>query len=64
MNKIPSYSSACFDKEKFRKTPAMIAIRNHNNEILYLLLEKGCKSSKCDSTENSLLHYAAAYGNI
>lgn len=42
----------------------MYAIRNHNNNILYKLLVAGCRPYKSDSTLNTLLHYAAAYGNI
>jgi ankyrin repeat protein len=34
----------------FKRTPTMLAIRNHNNEILYSLLDEGCKHTKCDST--------------
>lgn len=51
VDKFPSFLSTPFEKyEKFRKTPPMLAIRNHNNELLYLLLEEGCKYTKCDST--------------
>ena len=65
IDKVPSFLSTSFEKnEKFRRTPLMFAIRNHNNELLYQLLEEGCKHSKSDSTENTLLHYAAAYGNV
>lgn len=56
------YLSNSYDK--FKKTPAMYAIRNHNNDILYKLLISGCRPFKADTTLNTLLHYAAAYGNI
>lgn len=42
----------------------MIAIRNNNNDCLVRLIENGCKLEKVDSSLNTLLHYAAAYGNI
>jgi ankyrin repeat protein len=42
----------------------MVAIRNNNNECLVRLIENGCKLEKVDSSLNTLLHYAAAYGNI
>jgi ankyrin repeat protein len=42
----------------------MIAIRNCNNECLVRLIENGCRMEKVDSSLNTLLHYAAAYGNI
>lgn len=51
-------------EDKFKRTPAMVAIRNNNNEFLHKILEAGCKLDKQDSSHNSLLHYAAAYGNV
>lgn len=42
----------------------MFAIRNKHSEILYELLEQGGKYIKPDSSGNTLLHYAAAYGNM
>lgn len=42
----------------------MIAIRNNNNDCLVKLIENGCRLEKVDSSQNTLLHYAAAYGNI
>jgi ankyrin repeat protein len=51
-------------QDKYKRTPAMFAIRNHNNDFLFKILEEGCKIDKLDSSQNSLLHYAAAYGNI
>jgi ankyrin repeat protein len=42
----------------------MIAIRNNNNDCLVKLIENGCRMDKADSSLNTLLHYAAAYGNI
>ena len=42
----------------------MYAIRNHNNDVLVKLLSEGSKINKTDTSLNSLLHYAAAYGNI
>jgi ankyrin repeat protein len=50
--------------DKFKKTPPMIAIRNNNNDCLVSLIENGCRLDKTDSSLNSLLHYAAAYGNL
>lgn len=42
----------------------MFAIRNHNNEVFWELVKLHHKYYKEDSSFNSLLHYAAAYGNI
>lgn len=50
--------------DRYKRTPAMIAIRNHNNDFFYKIIEEGCRIDKNDSSQNSLLHYAAAYGNI
>lgn len=50
--------------DKFKKTPLVYAIRNHNNEIMYRLLSAGCKHNRNDTSMNTLLHYAAAYGNV
>ena len=50
--------------DKYKKSPSMIAIRNNNNDCFVKLLENGCKLDKVDSSMNTLLHYAAAYGNI
>lgn len=51
-------------QDNFKKTPAMLAIRNNNNSCFVKLIENGCKLEKVDSSFNTLLHYAAAYGNI
>lgn len=32
--------------------------------MLFRLLSAGCKYNRSDSSFNSLLHYAAAYGNV
>lgn len=61
---LPKWGSAILTSvDKFKKTPAMYAIRNNNNEILFKLLSNGCKPTRADSSSNTLLHYAAAYGN-
>lgn len=62
VTKWGSALSNCVDK--YNKTPVMYAIRNHNNEIVHKLLSAGCKHNISDTSLNTLLHYAAAYGNI
>ena len=42
----------------------MIAVRNNNNDCFIKLVENGCRIDKIDSSMNSLLHYAAAFGNM
>lgn len=42
----------------------MMAIRNHNHESFRELLKEQPKLLKSDSSGNTLIHYAAAYGNI
>lgn len=49
--------------DTFRRSPFMIAIRNHHNDIFFTLLNAGFKYYKKDLSNNTLLHYAAAYGN-
>lgn len=49
--------------DKYKKTPAMYAIMNNNNQILFKLLSLGSKHNRTDNSLNTLLHYAAAYGN-
>jgi ankyrin repeat protein len=56
-------SSISTSVDRFKKTPAMYAIMNHNNSILFRLLSLGCKPNRSDTSLNTLLHYAAAYGN-
>lgn len=53
-----------YSVDKFKKTPAMYAIRNNNNDILFKLLQAGCKQNRNDTSLNTLLHYASAYGNF
>lgn len=48
----------------FRRSPLMIALRNHHNDIFFQLLQENQTVSKKDYSNNTLLHYAAAYGNI
>lgn len=50
--------------DKFRRTPLMFAIRNHNHDLLREILKERPKLLKTDSSGNTLLHYAAAYGNL
>lgn len=50
--------------DNFRRSPLAIALRNHHNDIFFELLKDGQSSIKKDYSNNTLLHYAAAYGNI
>ena len=62
IEKWGAYLSNSYDK--FKKSPAVYAIMNHNNDILYKLLISGCRPFRTDTTLNTLLHYSAAYGNM
>ena len=41
-----------------------MSIRNHNNYIFQQLIREQPKLLKSDSSGNTLLHYASAYGNV
>ena len=50
--------------DNFRRSPLVFALRNHHNDIFFNILnETGC-SLRRDHSNNTLLHYAAAYGNL
>lgn len=50
--------------DHFRRSPHIIALRNHHNDIFFYFLKDGPPNFKKDYSNNTLLHYAAAYGNI
>jgi|JI6StandDraft_1071083.scaffolds.fasta_scaffold03257_8 ankyrin repeat protein len=50
--------------DRHNRTPIMLAIRNHNNNIAEELFTMKAKYYKEDNSLNSVLHYAAAYGNV
>jgi ankyrin repeat protein len=49
--------------DRCKRTPFMFALRNNNYEAFRMLINEGVKLYKCDSSLNSMLHCAAAYGN-
>ena len=50
--------------DHFRKTPLMVAVRNFQNDVFFLIFHQLARYFKRDYSYNTLLHYAAAYGNI
>jgi ankyrin repeat protein len=52
------------EADNFRRTAQMIAIRNYQNDIFFLLFQQCPRYYKRDYSYNTLLHYAAAYGNM
>jgi ankyrin repeat protein len=52
------------EPDMFRRTPLMLAIRNHHNDIFFNLFFQSNKYYKRDYSYNTFLHYAAAYGNM
>lgn len=52
------------EPDNYRRTPLMIALRNYQNEAFFYLFSNSQKYYKRDYSYNTLLHYAAAYGNI
>lgn len=49
-------------KDKFGRSSLVMAARNGNLKILSLLLKHGADYNLGDSSKNTPLHYAAAYG--
>ncbi len=52
------------EPDNFRRTPLMLAIRNNHNDIFFNLFHASIKYNRRDFSHNTLLHYAAAYGNV
>lgn len=49
-------------KDKFKRTALTMAVRNGHTKIASLLLQRGSEWDHPDSSMNTPLHYAAAYG--
>ena len=49
-------------KDKFKRSPLILGIRNGNIKIVSFLLKHGAEWNDGDSSNNSPLHYAVAYG--
>ena len=49
-------------KDKYGRSSCVLAARNGNVKILSLLLYHGAEYDSPDSSKNTPLHYAAAYG--
>ena len=49
-------------KDKFKRNPLILACRNGHATIVSLLLQYGAEWNTTDSSMNTPLHYAAAYG--
>lgn len=49
-------------KDKFKRTAAVIALRNGYSRVAALLLKHGCPWNQPDSSDNYPLHYACGYG--
>jgi ankyrin repeat protein len=52
------------EPDNYRRTPMMLAIRNNHNDIFFSLFNVSTKYYRRDFSHNTLLHYAAAYGNV
>ena len=49
-------------KDKFKRCPLALAVRNGHLKVASLLLQRGADWNQPDSSSNTPLHYAAAYG--
>lgn len=49
-------------RDKFRRSPLILAVRNGNLKMTSLLLQSGADFNDPDSSKNYPLHYAAGYG--
>ena len=49
-------------KDKFKRTALSLSVKNGNLKIASLLLQKGALYDEADSSNNTPMHYAAAYG--
>ena len=50
--------------DKYKRTPLIMAARNGNSRVLALLLKHNANSNAVDTSGNTALHNAAAYGWI
>ena len=54
----------CNISDKLKRSALTHAVMNGNTHIASLLLSLGANPDRCDSSGNSVAHYAAAYGWI
>ena len=64
MSALHTHIQSCtnFSSDKLKRTPLMHAVMSGHAHIASFLLSLGASANAADSSNNTIVHYAAAYG--